>query len=70
MSAVTQRFRIAQDATTSPTETQLRTQKVIRDLIVEAALEIEQSTPPSREQSTALTKLEEALLWVGKAVFL
>ena len=30
-------------------------------------LEIQQRFPPSRERSLAITKLEEAAMWLGKA---
>lgn len=62
------RFNIAQDGP-RPTDEQLRNQAAIRDAIKSAASAVETRTLPSREQSLALTKLEEALLWAGKAVF-
>lgn len=62
------RFRIAQDAPT-PSPEQLQAQRVIRDAIEGASDLVKSETKPGREQSLALTKLEEALMWAGKAVF-
>jgi hypothetical protein len=63
-----ERFSIAQDSP-KPSSEQLVSQKDIRDAIAHAAFVLESETRPSREQSLALTKLEEALLWAGRAVF-
>lgn len=62
------RFAIAQDAP-KPTEEQLAAQRVIRTAIATAAHAIESGTAPGRERALALTKLEEALMWAGKAIF-
>lgn len=44
-------------------------QQTVRDVLLEAADKIVVATgPPSREQSTALTKLEEALFWANAAI--
>lgn len=65
---MTDRFRVAQDGP-RPSDAQLANQKHIQEAIEATAARIEGATPPSREQSLALTKLEEALMWAGKAVF-
>ena len=62
------RFGIAQDPRPVSLD-HLQSQRDIRDAIQEAAEVIIGETEPSREQSLALTKLEEALMWAGKAVF-
>ena len=62
------RFLIAQDGE-KPTQRQLESQRVIRSLIAEVGLTLEGLVEPSREQSLALTKLEEALMWAGRAIF-
>lgn len=62
------RFNIAQDGP-KPSDAQLANQREIRARIEAAAASIEGSAAPSREQSLALTKLEEALMWAGKAIF-
>lgn len=69
MSAVTERFKIAQDGL-PPSETQLREQRFIQRKIMAAADAIDLGIPgQSREKSLAITKLEEALMWAGKALF-
>jgi hypothetical protein len=40
---------------------------VLRDMIKDVANYIKDSTPHSREQSLALTKLDEAEMWANKA---
>ena len=70
--ALGKRFMIAQDAPVVDIATrtvQLRYQDQIRGLIYDAATAVQQTTEPSREQSLALTHLEEALMWAGKALF-
>ena len=61
------RFKIAQDA--KPTEPQLSFQMEYRAMIAEAADELNLRVEDSREKSLALTHLEEALMWAGKAIF-
>jgi hypothetical protein len=61
------RFGIAQDS--KPTEAQLAYQKEIRSAVSELAVKINADVADSREKSLALTALEEALLWAGKAIF-
>lgn len=61
------RFVIAQD--TRPSQERLDAQDAIREAIRVAAGKVESSTLPGRYQSLALTSLEEALMWSGKAVF-
>ena len=67
--ALDDRFAIAQDAAEKPTERALFAQRQLRDAIREAAHAIDVQVAPSRAKSTALTKLEEALLWAGKGLF-
>jgi hypothetical protein len=40
---------------------------MLRRKVEELAKEIKESTPPSREQSLALTKLQEAEMWANAA---
>lgn len=61
------RFLIAQDG--KPTEAQLAYQTDIRLAIAELAILINRDVEDSREKSLALTALEEALMWTGKAIF-
>lgn len=61
------RFGIAQDG--RPTESQLEFQGELRELIADVALSINDHVADSREKSLALTSLEEALMWAGKAIF-
>jgi len=65
---MTDRFQIAQDGA-KPSDAQLANQNHVREAIASAAARIEGASAPSREQSLALTKLEEALMWAGKAIF-
>lgn len=65
--SVNARFGIAQDSKPSPEE--LEVQREVRERIAQTAFYIEQYLPDSREKSLALTKLEEALTWAGKAIF-
>lgn len=76
--ALLKRFGIAQDTLgDKPEETadfgtiqeKQEAQRDLRDLIVRTATLIDYSVAPSREASLALTKLEEALMWAGKAIF-
>lgn len=62
------RFTIAQDGQ-APTPEQLEAQRQVRASIEVAAAYITDAAAPSREHSLALTKLEEALMWAGKAIF-
>jgi hypothetical protein len=61
------RFGIAQDS--RPTQAQLEYQRVLRGEIATIAAEINADVADSREKSLALTALEEALMWAGKAIF-
>ena len=70
--ALNKRFGIAQDSSTvdpADREAQLNSQRDIREKIAEAALILDIDVADSREKSLALTKLEEALMWAGKAIF-
>jgi len=40
----------------------------LRDMAKQLAIQIINDTPSSREQSTAITKLEEAIMWANKAI--
>lgn len=40
----------------------------MRATLKEAARQVHENTPASREQSTALTKIEEALFWANAAI--
>lgn len=64
---VAKRFLITQDG--RPSEDQLAYQARLRSDISELAQDINESVEDSREKSLALTALEEALMWAGKAVF-
>ena len=65
--AVRARFGIAQDSKPEPEALLLQAgiRMEVASLAERLAIEIE----PSRELSLALTHLEEALMWAGKAVF-
>lgn len=64
------RFGIAQDAPI-PDDIERRqlAQVHLRAKVYDAAKFIAEEIEGGREQSLALTKLEEALLWAGKAIF-
>lgn len=61
------RFMIAQDS--RPTEAQLEYQNDIRQVFAGLAQRINADVADSRAKSTALTHLEDALMWTGKAIF-
>lgn len=61
------RFGIAQDG--KPTDDQLAQQRAVRADIAHAAQVVNTYVPDSRAKSIALTHLEEALMWAGKAIF-
>jgi hypothetical protein len=42
--------------------------EAVRTLLLEAAEDIVRWTPPGREQSLAVTKLEEAMFWANAAI--
>ncbi len=44
------------------------THALARGIITRAAQEIVELIPPGREQSLAITKLEEALMWANAAI--
>lgn len=64
---VTSRFLIAQDG--KPTREQLEYQSELRDNFATLANDINHTVEDSREKSLAITHLEEALMWAGKAIF-
>lgn len=51
------------------TEEKQKAHENVRSVLLEAADEIVELTgPPTREQSTAITKLEEAMFWANAAI--
>lgn len=64
---VTKRFNIAQDGV--PTEEQKMAQRRVRTAVSTLAHFINTEVEDNREKSLALTALEEALMWAGKAIF-
>jgi hypothetical protein len=65
--ALEARFKIASD--TPPTVEQVEYQRVLRGAVDALAQDLNQRVFDCREKSLALTKLEEALMWAGKAIF-
>lgn len=67
------RFGIAADNSTQgvPEDFDARVdmQKTVRQYVADAGFCIASNIEPSREASLALTALEEALMWAGKAIF-
>lgn len=61
------RFLIAQDG--RPTQAQLDYQADLRQVFAGLAARINEDVEDCREKSSALTHLEEALMWTGKAIF-
>lgn len=61
------RFVIAQDG--KPSVEQLDLQAELRVRTAEVAARLNRAAADSREKSLAITHLEEALMWAGKAVF-
>jgi hypothetical protein len=61
------RFGIAQDG--KPTQAQLEEQAIIRDAFATLAQRVNANVADSRAKSIALTHLEDALMWTGKAIF-
>jgi hypothetical protein len=51
-----------------PNENQVTSMQLLRDKFTDLESTIKANTTPSREQSLALTKLEEAAMWANKAV--
>lgn len=64
---IRRRFGIAQDG--KPTKEQLDYQQTLRYDICTIATHLNEDVADSREKSLAITKLEEALMWAGKAIF-
>lgn len=52
----------------SPKDDQPMRYENLRNLAKELAVKILESTPSSREQSLAITKLEESIMWANKAI--
>ena len=65
--ALETRFGIAQGS--RPDDEQLQIQHIIREFTVALAQQIDVHIEDGREKSLALTKLEESLMWAGKAIF-
>lgn len=65
--ALIRRFVIAQDS--APTQAQLDLQAELKQKVLQVATDLDVGVADSREKSVALTKLEEALMWAGKAIF-
>lgn len=61
------RFMIAQNG--KPTEAQLDYQRQLREDIAAIATSLNMDVADGREKSLAITHLEEALMWAGKAIF-
>lgn len=51
-----------------PKDGQVERYQAIRGKLCATALVVMHHTPPSREQSLALTKLEEAMFWANAAI--
>lgn len=64
---VESRFRIAQDG--HPSQDQRTVQSAVQAMVTAVAGNINEHVEDSREKSLALTHLEEALMWTGKAIF-
>lgn len=64
---VLSRFMIAQD--TRPEVGRIAYQADLREVFANLADNINSSVADSREKSLAITHLEEALMWAGKAIF-
>ena len=70
--ALIARFGIAQDKTTVDLDEDIARkylQGEIRQKVLELATIIDIDIENSQPKSVALTKLEEALMWAGKAIF-
>ncbi|QRI45058.1 hypothetical protein QEH45_gp04 [Microbacterium phage Shocker] len=63
------RFKTAQAEPPEDIEDRKRAQRMIQCAIEGAAIDIDRYAENSREKSLALTHLEEALMWAGKAIF-
>lgn len=68
-SALRARFLIAQDTPPEDIEDRKFVQGFVRDDIHAVADFIDKKVENGREKSLALTHLEEALMWAGKAIF-
>ena len=66
---LTARFRTAQAEPPADIEERKAAQTAIQMTILDAAQTIDENVENSREKSLALTHLEEALMWAGKAIF-
>ena len=62
-----ERFLIAQDG--KPSKEQLDLQRKVRNDLYATAATLNEYVEDSREKSLAITKIEEALMWAGKAIF-
>lgn len=60
-------FVIAQDG--RPTQEQLDVERFLRATLTDAAVYANRQIADSREKSLGLTRIEEGLMWLGKAIF-
>ena len=51
-----------------PDENRAKRHETVRDILLASAEVIHSVTPEGREQSLALTKLEEAMFWANAAI--
>lgn len=63
------RFKTAQAEPPEDIERRKEAQGIIQMTILDAVQTIDENVENSREKSLALTHLEEALMWAGKAIF-
>lgn len=67
---VTTRFGIAQDISKSDQhEKRLEVQDELRNMMYYVGLYMTRRITDNKEREVAITKLEEALMWGGKAIF-
>lgn len=65
---ITKKDLIARFTHYPPTEVKGRIHMLVRDAVFSCAVFILKMTPPCREQSLALTKLEEVMFWANAAI--
>jgi hypothetical protein len=51
-----------------PTSEKTKRHEVVRAAFKDLMRQVSEKTPPGREQSVALTKLEEAMFWTNAAI--
>lgn len=67
--ALLSRFKTAQAEPPEDIEERKRAQRMIQSAIEGVAIDIDHYVEDGRAKALALTHLEEALMWAGKAVF-